>query len=566
MSKAARSASVPRGGVQVSKKSQRGWRWSRSSGLLSAPIRCKKDQWYIVRGAVKAADTACGVDLQVRFLIDEDLLYGQRVRLHCVRERLEGGELLGWIKTPEEATHLQLCAGDAATAGPIAEVVFHPVSERDAKCHPLANVPRWSVYQPPFALERVLLPASLEGLESVLPEGMARSVIRPRSWQDLRRRGKRCVVILDDEQVEGLGGGLKAVERLASESWVILSLGSAAKLLKDSGRVRTSAKKLLSAHGIMSARVEYSDVATRGFALQDVFPLTMMAEEGFFRMRVLKATRSWKRYADEEGFATLLASETPWPDECGDVLSAARAVGKGELVFTDLPWLVGGGMGPLLAPSVARHALAMHLGGAIGDDVQYWNRWDDTAIVVRDIAELPKRYKPLRAVRWRTEGGSLLPLGISLVPEGATDGARHIVLRTGRIDSAGLHDGVPPEPMMIFMKWLSREWREQTPWAKRHLRNTVVTWQFETALGARYAFGYGSAETLPGGRSREVVLRMRPEDVKTGVAAEEGVSGGAEALVFSRDEGVFGDEAIDFQASLSARLRGVIQGRKRTGG
>ena len=98
-------------------------------------------------------------------------------------------------------------------------------------------------------------------------------------------------------------------------------------------------------------------------------------------MRVLRADRAWKRYADEHGFATLLASETPVARHCGDVLSAARPIGGGELIATDLPWLVAGLHGPLLAPRLAQHALRMHLAGPLDDRVQYWNRWDDGQIV-----------------------------------------------------------------------------------------------------------------------------------------------------------------------------------------
>ena len=85
---------------------------------------------------------------------------------------------------------------------------------------------------------------------------------------------------------------------------------------------------------------------TRGFALQDVVPYSVFDETPkTFRTRVLTANRSWKRYADDVGFATLLASETPWEERCGDVLSTARAIDGGQLMATDLPWLVAGKRG-----------------------------------------------------------------------------------------------------------------------------------------------------------------------------------------------------------------------------
>src|SRR6185503_356689 len=79
-----------------------------------------------------------------------------------------------------------------------------------------------------------------------------------------------------------------------------------------------------SPHGLMSARVEYADVPTRGFALMDVFPFGAHTPKRGFSLRVLEANRSWKTYAGECGFALVLSSQTPSEDHCTDVLTAMR--------------------------------------------------------------------------------------------------------------------------------------------------------------------------------------------------------------------------------------------------
>ena len=170
-----------------------------------------------------------------------------------------------------------------------------------------------------------------------------------------------------------------------------------------------------------------------------------------------------------------------------------RAVGGGELIVTDLPWLVAGGETPLLAPRVAEHLLRMHLAAPIKEHVQYWNRWDNADTVVRDIADLARRYAPLRAVRWASADAALVHLGLTLVPADAASG-RHLIVATGRIDNCAIHDGVPPEPMMIFMKWLAREVREQTDWAREYLSGLRVIWQFDAADGRKYAANYDAAD------------------------------------------------------------------------
>ncbi len=292
-------------------------------------------------------------------------------------------------------------------------------------------------------------------------------------------------------------------------------------------------------------------MATRGFALQDVVPYSWSDVAGQWGLRELRANRSWRRYADQAGFATLLSSETPWEAKHGDVLSAQRAVGGGELIATDLPWLVAGRFGPLVAPRLAAHLLRMHLAAPIEDHIQYWTRWDAGNVVVRDLADLARRYAGLQAVRWTDAPAGMARLGISLT-SGTQPASRHTIIETGRIDAAGIHDGLPPEPMAIFMKWLARLVRESDKWARRHLADQIVTWQFDTADGRKYAANYDDlvAASLPPGRAVHVCLRLDDQPPPP-----------RGTIVLPADEGLLGDGSLAFQDNLTRRLRTCLAHR-----
>jgi hypothetical protein len=540
----------PRGGVRAGARGTRGWRWSAAGALVSAPVRCRRAQWYLARGKPAGPDIPGRVDVLMRFVHADQTFSERCLSLHARSGADNGEDLLGWVRVPDDATHLQLRLAPTEPAGQLAEVVFHYVSERDPKCHPLANVPRWRAYQPPFPLRRVVLPPSLEGLAPLLA-GQTVEILRPRSAKQLVTAARGAACVLDPAWVRSLRWNWRDLERLAEDSWVLVDLETVARLLRGVAGERFEVKVRWSPHGIMSARVEYADVPTRGFALQDVFPYGGVVGEGAFALRVLVASRAWRRYADAIGFATLLASETPDPDECGDVLSAAYPIGGGELIATDVPWLAAGAFGQPLAPRLTRHILRMHLGAALPDEVQYWNRWDDSQIVVRDISDLARRYPPLQAVRWAAPNGDSVALGVALPGLAGAGSDQTLLLRTGRIDNLARHPGLPPEPLVIFMKMLAREAREHTAWARRYLGRLTVVWQFDSAAGLRYAANYASAVTVSAAVAQTVLL--------TRGAEAEPAGGLGRIEVFADDEGLFGDGALEYQGRLSRRLRGLIE-------
>lgn len=85
---------------------------------------------------------------------------------------------------------------------------------------------------------------------------------------------------------------------------------------------------------------------------------------------------------------------------------------------------------------------------------------------------------------------------------------------------------------MIFLKWLCREWTQQTPWAQRHLAGRSICWQFDTADGQRYATLY---EAAPPAEGATRTLHLRGDSIPVRL-------------------GMLGDGSHEFQAALTTHL------------
>lgn len=543
----------PAGGIALAGGRLRRWRWSRNGQAASRPLRCRAEQWYLVRGAVPPDIEPAPLLLHVRFLAGGRPVCQQAALLSPAVAAGSPPALLGWIRSPAACTHVCVLLPVPSGRAALDSLMLHAVPEPGAKCHPAANVPRWdATYRPPFPVDRIVLPASLESLREHLRAATLHMVRRPRSLRRLAALAVGGACVLDPQWPEALGMGLKDLEKLAGGSWLVVDLDTFARLLRraGAGEVRTRIWNL--PHQLPCARVQYADVPTRGFALLDVFPYGYRTFGNRFAVRALLSGRGWRAYARSTGFAELLTSEADCPARSGHVLAAACAFAAGELLVSDAPWLAAGHFGPPAAPRLALHLARVQLAQPLADCVQYWTRWDDADVIVRDIADLARRFAGLHAVRWADRRDGAAQLGLSLA---GPAGGRHLMLRTGRIDSAA-EDGVPPEPMMILWRWLAREAAEQTPWARRHLAGRIVTWQFDAFAGRRYALQFTAATELPAPHEGDVLnirTTLRHVPHKPPAASNE--------LVFPRDLGHFGDGSLAFLAELARHVRAWLEGR-----
>lgn len=541
------------GGIVTPGGSVRGWRWCFNGVMESAAIRCRGDQWYVVRASTADARPA-GTPPPVIAFADEGG-WSESIPIALLPDDAAGESAwIGWVRAPDHSTHLRVgLPGDNAHAA-LKRLTLHAVIEPDPKCHPAAHTPRWSTLLPPFPVDRVVIPESLEALEPLLPAVRVDRLSRPRSLRALAASAIGAACVVSPDWVTELGLSLKDLERVAAGSILILDLPTLAALLERESPRCAPLVRVSAAHEICAARVQYSDVATRGFALMDVFPYGTRTADGGFSTRAIRFGRGWRSVARPAGWVELLTSETHDDQRSGDVLVATRAVEMGELMGSDTPWIAAGALGAPAAPRLATLALRAQLGQPIEDFVQYWARCSDAALVVRDIADLTRRYASLRAVRWSDGSNGAAQLGLSI---DAGSQAPHFMLRTGSIDPDRAHDGLPPEPMMILLRWLLREIQDATPLARKALCGRTIAWQFDTVAGRRYAPLYDSAAGLVVPREEDTLT------ARVGNPSEPAASRGRCDLVLPASRGLFGDDSAVFQSALTRGVRAWLESRAR---
>lgn len=533
------------------------WRWRDNGAVISAPLRCEAEEWFgfCARRPAESdqsSGAAPGSSAAPRAWAIFSTPDGpaQRAIAFTPIERCGRLDWLGWTQAPPDARQLTVRLDPAAPD--IEELLVRIVAERDPKCHPAANVPRWSTYRSAIELRRVLLAPELTHLADLITDSGA----TPRPVETLPPPGDSRVLaaalagsacVFSPEWLATSGWRLPDLERVAANAWVLIDLESLARMVAQAGGAETEIATYAAPNEFMSARNEYADVPTRGLALFDCVPYGSIDERGRFFIRVLRATRAWKRYADAVGFATLLSSQTPWEQRCNDVVCAARPVGQGELIATDLPLLLSGRFGPPLAPRLAGHLLRMHTAAEIDPWAQFWCRGFDDRINVRDIADAARRFAPLRAVRWQSPDPRVAMLGLSL--EGPAPGgrpARELLVDSGRIDGEEYHDGLPMEPFVILWRQMAREVAGRTAWANRSLCNLRLTWRFATTAGLRYAPLFdaaGPAQTPE--RTVEIAFADQPPRVDVPAAAAV-----ASRLLLPRDRALFGEHSFELQQRI----------------
>ena len=171
------------------------------------------------------------------------------------------------------------------------------------------------------------------------------------------------------------------------------------------------------------------------------------------------------------------------------------------------------------------------------------------------IADLARRYEPFSTQRWQSEGPAIATLGLR-----ADSGTprRVFIVRTGRADQKSMHTGLPPEPVIVFVKALGREIREATAWARRYLADAAFIWQFDTADGLRYATHFDAAAPVKDAEVHELRLSLEGDRI---LAAADG--GSPRVVSEHGDGGIFGDGAFEVSEDLTRFLRNWIQGADR---
>ncbi len=523
----------------------RPWQWRRDAVGLRSAVACAADQWYFV----DAETDGPAALLTVTYSCE-----GRRLsRATAQLEPCGGnGRQIGWMKSPPHADCIDVSIaveGDPPRGG-VAHLGLHPVDDVCAVGHPSANTPRWSDLTGGAAAPAVLLPGELSALREWLEphatvERINGELLRP------ERVPRRAIVIIDAARGPALTW--RTLQALSRRARVVVDLATMSTALAQAGVASFAARRRAWRAGVPAARVVEACAATRGFALEDALPCAWLGDCGRFRVRTLGGPRAWKRCADRLGMRPLLTLSSP--DGEGEHETIAAASADGDLVVTDLPWMLAGRFGPMLAPRVAAYALRAMLGLAVADDAHFWTPGLDPDLVVRDVADLARRYPTLRAVRWRDAADGVHRLGLTTATPGAS--TAHLMLHTGRADAPAR--SVAPEAMMVWMRRQASEPARgvSEPLLRaRHARaagrptEVAVTWQFDSGAGGAYLTMFDSAAELPVGPARHVAVVA---------AGTERIAGCDEAIECAARVGLLGDGSIEVQEELGRALADVVR-------
>jgi hypothetical protein len=286
---------LPAGGVRRG-RGYSVWRWNGGATPTTVPQRCRGDQWYLLRALQPAAPggvngvpsngrTSAPVtdsappSVQVRFASAEKVLSETCVNWTAVGDRGPRGEWLSWVFAPPKTAAVEISLTGSPEAQPEA-LELHAVAERDPKCHPLANVPRWTHYKPPFPMERVVLPPELESLAPLLSHVKVNIARSFRSRSALVAAAQNAAIVMSPDWCNDLSLGYPELCQIAARSYAIVDLQQFVRCAERGGMNSLRVQTYTAEHELMSARNQYAEVPTRGFALLDTFPFGTITPRG----------------------------------------------------------------------------------------------------------------------------------------------------------------------------------------------------------------------------------------------------------------------------------------------
>lgn len=525
---------------------------------MSEPVRCRREQSYIVRATLRDGAEARAREFVVDVMDRDGAVDRQRVLMQPV-VRESGAELLGWFDTFKEAHELSLRLDDGFRT--FEEIVLRPVAECPAVSHPAANIsdaPAPSgadaASAAPMA-RRVLLPTALASLAGQIESRRVELLEAPVSIKALCDRARGAACVLSPEWIAALRMKWADVQRLAEHAWVIVDLESAARLLASRGVRDLRLRHRGSNRELPCASVRYADAATQGFALSDAFPYAVCSASRF-GVRFLSGGATWRSYADEHGFATLLGLAGSG-DPARRILCAAMPTAGGELIASDLPWLAAGLFGPLAAPRLACWLLNAQLGGPREPRLQYWTPTREPKVLLREVAELQRHYPALLPVRWAPGCDGVAHLGLALRGASENGTGRGLLIQTGRMDRGAGATSFPPEAMMSLMKLFARERRDRTAWARERLGAATIVWQFDVWGDSQFRHVFESAGPLACSRPPRVVALV---DGELDRVPEIEIEGARRVRIDVR-QGVLGDGSFEYQRELLRVILAELSGR-----
>lgn len=226
---------------------------------------------------------------------------------------------------------------EACDAAEIRQVRFIHVLEPEQESHPLALPPPIHVAPPPVEVRRVCVCAERaedRTLTKLLKLALGDSSVDGCELANLRPRTLRAdAILLPDSTSPTVITSLQALESLAADRIVVISLSAFQKLAGPTLRFR----RIEQPDDPMHAKVTFSNFATLGFALVDVFPFAEAGKNsGGFAQNQLRKTPELTAFCKKNGYITLLTSVCHTDAATGHPIGLLKPTPGGAVVALDL--------------------------------------------------------------------------------------------------------------------------------------------------------------------------------------------------------------------------------------
>lgn len=338
----------------------------KGAALWSQTIACKPEQFYRVEATVtcnltvpneRTAPEAAGFVLMVEPVVGKRPAGERRVTpgLHRASRPVE---VRTYFEAPEDSRRLKLSVGvvDARGTAWVHHVRLIEILEPEEESHILA-LPAPSHTLPPLRPAQRACICSTRAAERPIGQLLAGYfgesnvfTVAPEKLRTLKR--KVDALLLPDPTAPPSISSLAELIELAADRIVVISLPAFAQVAKAGLSVRRVEQEDDPIH----AKVSFANSATRGLALDDVFPYAWCGSpQNSFVQNHFRKTRALKAFCEKYNFVTLLESV------CDQDITSDRPI----CLYMETP---GGGLFVLdiepaeaEASTFSEPALAMHL-------------------------------------------------------------------------------------------------------------------------------------------------------------------------------------------------------------
>jgi len=301
------------GGIRIVSKRLKG------AAFWSQTVACKPGQFYRVEANVtcnltvpdeRTAPDAAGFVLVVEPMAGKRPVGERRVTpgLHRASEPVA---VRTYYKAPNDSRRLKLSVGvvDARGTAHIHHVRFIEILEPEEESHVLALPAPSHAIPAPHPAQRVCI-CSTRAAERPIARLLAGyfgesnvCTVAPEKLQTLKR--KVDALLLPDPTAPPSIRSLAGLTELAADRIVVISLPAFAQVAKGGVSVRRVEQEDDPIH----AKLSFANYATRGFALDDVFPYAWCGgTQNCFVQNHFRRTGGLKAFCEKHKFVTLLVS------------------------------------------------------------------------------------------------------------------------------------------------------------------------------------------------------------------------------------------------------------------